>query len=693
MCGITALIRFGGSPEQLRYITAMTDILWHRGPDDEGFALFGRNPLQLSVFGGEDTPVQAYELDMPYAPQGLVPDLIPEGTELALGHRRLSIIDPTPAGHQPMCSPDRRYWIVYNGEIYNYQELQLELETYGYRFTSKSDTEVLLAAYAHWGRDCLHHLNGMWAFIIYDAHEQKLFISRDRFGVKPLYYWFSSEGLLAIASEIKAFTVLPGWNPRMNAPRVYDYLVSNLLDHTSGTFFAGVYQLRGGEAAEFRMADIDATLPVYRWYRLESEQFSGTFDEAVTEFKRLLRDSVRLRLRSDVPGGSCLSGGLDSSSIVCLANDLLREEQKEDFQKTFSACSDVKQYDEREYIDEVVDARSIEAHYTYPSFGKLLEQLDEIIWHQDEPFKTTSIYAQWLVFQLAADHGVKVLLDGQGADEQLCGYQWFFGCRYADHFRSMEWRQLWRDIKAVKSRHRMSELQSLSMMGYYLLPPSARQIMKAHTTADYVRPSWINSDLLSADYDHAPLVGRSPLARSGPLTTTQSTALDQMLCVSLPSLLHWEDRNSMAHSVESRVPFLDYRLVECIMGLPEEYRINEGVTKRVLREAMSGILPERVRMRMDKMGFCTAEEHWIRHENPEVFRHLLQEAVHDSKGVLKREVLDKLDRMLTGEEPVSALVWRWIIFGRWMRVFNVQTVNTGIELSSQCGPAQKPHLT
>ncbi|NLM31093.1 MAG: asparagine synthase (glutamine-hydrolyzing) [Methanomicrobiales archaeon] len=683
MCGVTALILRGGSSEQLRCITVMTDTLRHRGPEDEGCALFGRDAMQVSIFGGEDTPVQTFKADMPYAPNGLDPGIIPEDAILALGHRRLSIIEPTPAGHQPMCSPEQRYWIVYDGEIYNYQELHLELEPYGYQFTSNTDAEVLLAAYAHWGRDCLHRLNGMWAFIIYDAQEQKLFIARDRFGVKPLYYWFSPEGFLAIASEIKAFTVLPGWKPQINGPRVYDYLVSNLLDHTSETLFAGVHQLRGGEAAEFRVGDIGTTLPVYRWYHLKPQQFSGTFDEAATEFKQLLQDSVRLRLRSDVPGGSCLSGGLDSSSIVCLASDLLGEEQNDGFLKTFSACSDVKQYDEQEYIDEVVKSRQIEAYYTYPSFEKLLQQLDDIIWHQDEPFKTTSIYAQWLVFQLAADHGVKVLLDGQGADEQLCGYQWFFGCRYADHFHSMEWVRLWRDIKAVKSWHGVSELQSLTMMGYYLLPSSIRQVMKAHATAGRAKPSWINTDLLSVCYSPVRQIDESSSTRSETITITQSIALDQMLRISLPTLLHWQDRNSMAHSVETRTPFLDYRMVEYIMGLPEEYRIDGGVTKRVLREAMKGILPEKIRIRMDKMGFYTAEEHWLRHENPEIFRQLLQEAVLDSKGILKRDVLGKLDRMLSGEEPSSTLIWRWIVFGRWMRIFNVQAVSAGIELSNQ----------
>ncbi len=685
MCGITALILPGGFPKQLRHITAMTNTIRHRGPDDEGFALFGHNSTQISIFGGEDTPMQVYESDVPYAPQRPAPDITPVDTAVVLGHRRLSIIDPTPSGHQPMCSPDQRYWIVHNGEIYNYRELRLELEAFGHQFVSNTDTEVLLTAYAHWGRDCLHRLNGMWAFIIYDTQEQKLFIARDRFGVKPLYYWFSPEGFLAIASEIKAFTVLPGWKPQINGPRAYDYLVSNLLDHTSETLFAGVYQLRGGEAAEFRVGDIGTTLPVYRWYHLKPQQFSGTFDEAVTEFKQLLQDSVRLRLHSDVPGGSCLSGGLDSSSIVCLASDLLGEEQNESFLKTFSACSDVKQYDEREYIDEVVNARGVEAHYTYPSFEKLLEQLDKIIWHQDEPFKTTSIYAQWLVFELAANHGVKFLLDGQGADEQLCGYLWFFGCRYADHFCNMKWRLLWRDIQAVKSRHGLSELQSLSMMGYYLLPPSIRQIMKPYAMADQARPTWLNINLLSEHNGPTHKVERSFPARLRPsCTTTQSIALDQMLCVSLPSLLHWEDRNSMAHSIEARVPFLDYRLVEYVMSLPEEYRIHEGVTKRVLREAMTGVLPEKVRIRMDKMGFYTAEEHWLRHENPEIFRQLLKEAMQYSQGVLTREVLDKLDRMLTGEEPVSALVWRWIIFGRWISIFNVQAAGAGIESSSLC---------
>ncbi|MDN7023948.1 asparagine synthase (glutamine-hydrolyzing) [Methanoculleus sp. FWC-SCC1] len=668
MCGIAALISLNGSSEHLTEIAAMTGTIRHRGPDDEGFAVFTQAPKVAVLFGGSETPDEVMSAGLHYSPKQAFCGTIPEDAVVALGHRRLSILDLSPAGHQPICTPDRRYWIAYNGEIYNYTELRAELEGYGHRFASHTDTEVIVTAYAQWGRDCLHRFNGMWAFVIYDAEEQKVFVARDRYGIKPLYYWFSPEGFLAIASEIKAFTILPGWKARLNGPRAYDYLVSNLLDHTRETLFQGVYQLPAGEAAEFRVEDVESTLPVYRWYRLEPQQFSGTFDAAAAEFRRLLNDSVHLRMRSDVPGGSCLSGGLDSSSIVCLVNDTLRSEEKQDFQKTFSACSHVKEYDEREFIDEVIGARDIQAHYTYPSFDMLLSQLDDLIWHQDEPFKTTSIFAQWLVFRLAAEQRVKVLLDGQGADEQLCGYLWFFGCRYADLFRAADLTRLWKEMQAVKSLHGIPETRSLAMMGYYLLPPSLKRPAMKYFQADCVRPSWINADLLAIPRGYL----WQPNGSSSVPGVTQSIALAQMLYTSLPSLLHWEDRNSMAHSVESRVPFLDYRLVEFIMGLPEEYRIDAGVTKRVLREAMKGILPENVRMRMDKMGFYTAEEHWIRHEGPEIVRKLLREAVDASEGVLKEEAVERLDRMLSGEEPVSPQVWRWICFGQWMKIFGVR---------------------
>jgi len=266
-----------------------------------------------------------------------------------LGHRRLSILDISPYGHQPLCDSSSRYWIVFNGEVYNYKEIRDELEALGHLFVSGTDTEVILNAYKQWGKDCLNHFNGMWAFIIFDTKNGNLFVSRDRFGVKPLYYWYSPEGFLAFASEIKEFTVLPGWKAKLNGSRAYDFLVSEagLANHTSETLFQDVYQLRGGEAVEVQVSTLSTKLPIYRWYDLKINKFDITFEEAEKEFLELFQDAIRIRLRSDVPVGSCLSGGLDSSSIVCIVNDILKEEKLEEIKQTFSVCSDVEVFDER----------------------------------------------------------------------------------------------------------------------------------------------------------------------------------------------------------------------------------------------------------------------------------------------------------------------------------------------------------
>ncbi len=662
MCGIAALIRLRPGAN-LAGIGPMTDLIRHRGPDDEGFALFFDERPALPM-GGADTPPSAFDSGLVYAPEGRFDASVATEALAALGHRRLSILDLSDAGHQPMASEDSRFWITYNGEIYNYRELRSELEGAGHRFATHTDTEVILAAYAEWGADCLHRFNGMWAFVLLDRQEGRVFAARDRFGVKPLYYWVSSEGFLALASEIKQFTVLPGWQARVNGQRAYDFLAWGMLDHTGETLFHGVRQLRGGEAFETRLETLGAEVPVYRWYTLEPRPFEGDMAAASRSFEELLRDAVSLRLRADVPVGSCLSGGLDSSSIVCLANDLLGDSAG--LQKTFSACSDIKRFDEREYIDEVVLSRRIDSRTVTPALDGLFEALRPLTWHQDEPFGSTSIYAQWHVFKLAASNGVKVMLDGQGADEQLAGYHGFFGARFAQLFRTLRWRTLWKDIKASERLHGYGAMSALRMMATVLLPEALQaKIRRTGGTSTSV-PDWLNLETLGALPLH-PIAARGRMPR-----TIQEISHAQLTATNLPLLLHWEDRDSMAHSIESRVPFLDYRLVEFVLGLPDDFKLSEGVTKRVQREAMRGILPERIRMRMDKMGFVTPEETWVREQSPERFRQALAEAVMASRGILNEAALPLLERMITGQAPFSFVAWRLISFGQWMEAFDVR---------------------
>jgi asparagine synthase (glutamine-hydrolysing) len=309
MCGISGLIALNNENIEGVLIKKYTDIIAHRGPDDDGFFLEG---------------------------------------SLALGHRRLSIIDLSKDGHQPM-SYLEKYVIVYNGEVYNYLELREELIKLGYSFRSKTDTEVMLAAYDAWGEDCLNRFNGMWAFILYDRSKKTVFCARDRFGVKPMYY--SQIGnLLCLGSEIKQFTVVPGWKAKANNKRLLDFLMLNVFDHTEETLFENVFQLKGGCKLVVDLQNNKWN--VSRWYDLSKKisRTNGSERNADT-FLKLMKDSVNLRLRSDVKVGSCLSGGLDSSTIVCLVNELLKEKNKSEIQETVSSCFAEKQFDESTFID------------------------------------------------------------------------------------------------------------------------------------------------------------------------------------------------------------------------------------------------------------------------------------------------------------------------------------------------------
>lgn len=674
MCGLSAIVSL--RPEPLAgLIRAMTNVIRHRGPDDEGYGLFLLANQQPRIYGGKDTPDETYHSDISYAPSAPLESSAPEANFLAFGHRRLSILDISPAGHQPMSGANGRYWITYNGEIYNFLELRAELRQLGHAFYTQTDTEVLLAAYAEWGRDCLHRFNGMFSFLLFDTHKRVLFAARDRFGVKPLYYWVSGEGFIAFASEIKQFSVLPGWSARVNPQRAYDFLNWSLIDHTSETLFRGVYQLRNGEALELPCGDgqqvasctSGGTLPVYQWYRLEVQDFSGNFADAARQFYELLTDSVRLRLRADVPVGSCLSGGLDSSSIVCAMNELLKSQHAHALQKTFSACADVPRFDERAFIDEVTRHTQTEAHHVYPPLDSLFETLDSITLHQDEPFGSTSIYAQWHVFALARKNGVKVMLDGQGADELLGGYHSYFSPFLAQLVRRGRWLRLWREITAITAVHGYSKLWSIQQAMNNLLPEFIRQPLRSLAGKSSVSPYWIDFSRLDAQP-----VDPFMAAGGAKCPSIQALSRAQLLRTNVQMLLHWEDRNSMAHSIEARVPFLDYRLVEFALGLPEPFKIKRGVTKRVLREGMRNVLPERIRNRMDKLGFVTPEEDWVRQRNPEGFRRALREAVETSSGILNDNTLTFLEDIISERRPFNFAVWRWISFGNWMKVFAVK---------------------
>lgn len=633
MCGIAGF--FAPQGQDMSIIQDMCDVIEHRGPDDFGAKSF----------------------------------VVNNESQVGFGHRRLSIVDLSSNGHQPMGSQNDRYWITYNGEIYNYIELREELIGLGYSFKSKTDTEVILAAYEEWGIDCQNHFNGMWAFAVYDSQEKTIFLSRDRFGIKPLYYWVSPENIFYFGSEIKQFTVLPKWKAVLNHQRAYDFLVWGVTDHTEETMFDGVFHIPAGHYFFQDLKKLDNIAlnkaPNIKWYNLPSTLTNISFEEASASLRELLKDSVNIRLRADVNVGSCLSGGLDSSAIVCLMSNILKDKKSDHLQKTFSACSNVQSVDEKKWIDLVVNHAKVDPYYTYPNRDDLFEKLDEIIWHQDEPFGSTSIFAQWEVFSLAKKNNTIVMLDGQGADEQLAGYHSFFGARLSDLLKSYKFVTFCTEAIDIHYQHGHSWLWILAQTASHTMPASIKNICRKILGRSHLRPSWLNFDALKV----------KPSNPHDDAEGVKDLAYAQMTATNLQMLLHWEDRDSMAHSIESRVPFLDYRLVENIMSLPSEYKIKGSVTKRVLRAAINGIVPNQIKDRIDKIGFATPEEVWITGETSDIFREKIQYAALNSGGIITASALNYFDDVVQGKKPFSYTIWRIINFAQWLRVFDVHVEN------------------
>ncbi len=626
-------------------LQAANDIIDYRGPDGAGFVFLGtrsRNrgkALRVESMSGEG--------DM-------------EHMTLVLGHRRLAIIDLSPSGLQPMANDDESLWITYNGEVYNYLELRVELERAGYNFRSKSDTEVVLRAYEEWGEDCVSHFNGMWAFAIADLGQEKLFCSRDRIGVKPFHYYHDGDHFL-FGSEIKQLLCFPFVSKQINERAVYEYLTHGVLNYCEESFFANIYQLLQGHNLVLDLAKFSLTLTRYYQphFRIDNRI---TFTEAAEEFRRLLTDSVRLRLRSDVEVGSCLSGGLDSSSIVCLMHQLLKREEKSSVQRTFSSHFHEKEANELEFMKAVIQATGVRAGFTYPTPGEFLHDMERLVWHQDEPFGSTSIFAQWSVFRLVHEHGVKVMLDGQGADELLAGY-----IPLAYHFfqelqaKRQYGRLLWEMVRHIQFNPKtFYDSLSCSRLDRFFGWLNIRNTK---------RPSmdWISAKLVERYTDVSRYGSYLQIKPFGEQENLSNILYQLTFHTNLQQLLRYEDRNSMAFSVESRVPYLDYRLVEFVFSLPAGFKIRNGYTKRVLRDAMAGTIPDKIRWRVSKLGFATPERTWQK----TVLRPLVQRALGDER--LRDFVLPDKARAYQEEIEKAGLsdstCWRWLNLLLWMDAY------------------------
>jgi asparagine synthase (glutamine-hydrolysing) len=572
---------------------------------------------------------------------------------VALGSRRLRILDLSDAGRQPLENEDGSNWLVYNGEIYNYRELRDELLDLGHRFRSETDTEVIVHAYEEWGDSCLDRFNGMFAFALWDEARRRLFCARDRVGVKPLYYTRHGSALL-LASEIKALLVALPATPSPDESTIADYIALDHVDHSERTFFSGIRQLGAGHVLT---ADVDG-LSVGRWWEPgPGEGGEVRRADADEQFRELFDDAVRLRLRSDVPVGSCLSGGLDSSSVVCTVNGLLGRDDARAVgatQKTFSAVFPSEPFDESRYIDAVAAVANVEQHRVAVQGDALLTQARRVLAAQDEPFGSTSIIAQWHVMALARSGDVTVLLDGQGGDELLAGYHNLIGYRIADLLRRGRVGAAARETLAYHRSQSHSWLRTGRLVGVPLVPGAARTRLR---TLDKDAHGLLPRRLRS-------LPAESRLAPAG--LDLLSAERYRVYRYALPALLRYEDRNSMAFSLEARLPFLDYRLIELSFRLPAEALVAHGRTKALLRDALGPRLPDAVRERPDKIGFLTPQARWLREARTEIHA-LIGTAGFGGGFVQNARVRDLLDAVERGRPGADYALWRCVCLDLWLR--------------------------
>lgn len=556
MCGISGLISFSRLGNGNDIVHRMNERIIHRGPDAEGLYEY------KNVF---------------------------------LGHRRLSIIDLSDAANQPMHKHE--YTLVYNGEIYNYIELKAELESVGYIFETNSDSEVILSAYHYFGEDCVRKFNGMWAFLLLDKTQNTVLASRDQFGIKPLYYHVN-DSLMAFASEIKQFLELPHFKPSLNTKVAAAFLINGALNQQQETFFDTVLELKPGQNL---VIDLNTNKFEFRhWYSFRScikPDASLSYSDAVSHFHSIFEDAVKIRMRSDVKVGSCLSGGIDSSAIVCQVKDL--GEQLE----TVTSCYKDRKFDEQQFSNVVSAATGFKSNKIY---GDKLEIdkiaiLKKMVYHQDQPIATGSHFSEYNVFSEARKQGFIVMLDGQGSDEYLGGYPEFKTIAFKFLLKNLKLKALWKFIT--------DESQVMAVTPF--------SIIKREFKSLFFYPSiqMLKSIFGKENSEYATDLKNELKQKKSNSRNFQELSVLELEQTSIPYQLHSEDRNSMLFSIESRLPFLDHRLVEFCLSLPQEYKLREGYSKKILRDSVAS-LPKEIKERKDKMGFVSPDEAWVK-ENAE----------------------------------------------------------------------------
>lgn len=598
MCGISGIINKSGTNVEQNEIQKINDLIGHRGPDDEGF-YFKKN--------------------------------------FAFGHRRLSILDVSNLGHQPMHYFDK-YTITYNGEVYNYLEIREELVKNGYIFHSHTDTEVILASYDKWGQECVHKFNGMWSFAIYDREKEIIFCSRDRFGVKPFYYT-QVENKFVFGSEIKQ--LLEFYEKRyLNKRILIDYLVIGFENHTNETFFESIFQL---EQSHNLVYDLKTNnFEIKRYYDLKEEETKLDENLSIKTYRAKLTEAITLRLRSDVKVGTCLSGGLDSSSIAAIASNIYNTKTNDRF-IAIHAKSSQKSNDESQFAQVVADNCNLDLNIIEPTKEEFIKHINDVIYTQEEPFGGPSIFMQYFVMKKAKEIGCTVLLDGQGGDETLVGYERY----YPAYLMSLGF---FDSIKGFLNSSKNSKLTKKELLAYFIyFTKSKIRIKRLKNKYKFIKKECL--DLASFD-----IVEKN--AKS--YLNLFDLQYEEIFHTQMPHLLRYEDRNSMRHSIETRLPFIDFRVVETALSIDNKYKIKDGWTKYILRKTIDKILPNSIIWRKNKFGFEASTKSWLYSIDNEILDSI-------SKSNILREIISSLDFKKLD------LTQKWKLFNisKWEEIYNV----------------------
>jgi len=669
MCGIAGIVNLSGAINDLSlHIKNMTDAIRHRGPDGEGFLFYDGENITPAFCN--DTPEQVLGSSFNYSPKTNIRNY--SGNYLfALGHRRLSIIDVTAAGHQPMSNKEGNIWLVFNGEIYNYIELREDLKQKGFSFLTNTDTEVVLTAYSHWGEDCVKHFNGMWAFVIFDKRKNSLFCSRDRFGVKPFYFYRDSH-VFAFASEQKALVKLP-------------FVKTGINFNAASAFLAGdIHSIERGEENMFK--NIFELMPSHNlWMDLNKKSFQKTcyyelkfnneysdyhlnsFEKYKSEVESLFVDAVKLRLRSDVPVGSCLSGGIDSSAIVSVIGKLASEGHSVNLGgklKVFTLKFDDQSIDETRWAKYVVDQTKAEWHLVSPDADGLLKNLETLNYCQDVPICSTGTYGQFQLMKEAKQSGIKVVLDGQGGDELFGGYY--------SHSKVF-WKELLRNGKYAKAVLEVSsDGKTFVNLKEYLKDSlksrfSSFSLMKAAYNAVIPQNSFLQENVVDEYFQSGIFFAEKELSRSSSLNEALKR---DFINTRLKMYLKYEDRSSMWHSIEARTPLADDdKMIDYVFQIPSVYKIYKGINKYIFREAAAKFLPREIRERKDKLGLVTPIDKWTKQIGNHCL-HYFDDSISDLIDVKKIKNNPKKFFNINNHAD-GTRIFRMISFAVWKKVFQM----------------------